>query len=76
MQPLFQVLEKLFSKKWLLGLVSQVDKGSGSLSDVSESISGGIYYAQQTVLSILKDITDTYLVEHPQKVNTMFIYSD
>ncbi|ONK73498.1 uncharacterized protein A4U43_C04F32240 [Asparagus officinalis] len=66
-QPLFRVLEKLFSKKWLLGLVSQVDKGSGSLSDVSESISGGIYYAQQTVLSILKDITDTYLVEHPHK---------
>lgn len=68
-QPLFVVLQKLFSKEWLLGLVSQGDKGSGSLSDVPESISSEVHYAQQTVLLVLKDIIESLLVERPDKDN-------
>jgi len=76
-QPLFQVLEKLFSREWLLDLVNPGDKASRSLSDVPESVTGGVYYAQQTVLLILKDIIDdSFLRAHPQKVNELFSYSD
>lgn len=68
-QPLFQVLGKLHSKEWILGLIIQGDPDSGSLSDIPEYINGGIYYAQQSILLILREITDSLLLEQSLKVD-------
>nr|XP_010919682.1 uncharacterized protein At3g06530 [Elaeis guineensis] len=66
-QPLFQALEKLFSNDWLLGLIGQGEKGSGALSEVPESLISAVYQAQQITLLVLKDITDSLILDHPIK---------
>ncbi|XP_073001076.1 uncharacterized protein At3g06530 isoform X2 [Typha latifolia] len=66
-QPLFRVLSELFSNGWLVNLCEQGAKGSGEESEVSESVSGVVYQAQQTTLLILKDITDSLEMDLPVK---------
>ncbi|KAK8952929.1 hypothetical protein KSP40_PGU017461 [Platanthera guangdongensis] len=62
-QPLFEVLDKLFSNDWL-GLST-----SGSVSEFSESFSASIYHTQHSTLLILKEIIDSLIIENPDEVN-------
>lgn len=71
-QPLFQALEKLFSNDWLLGLIGQGEDGSGALSEVCDSLISAVYQAQQITLLVLKDISDSPLLDHRIKVIIIF----
>nr|CAD1844938.1 unnamed protein product [Ananas comosus var. bracteatus] len=62
---LFEVLSKLFSNDWLLDLFDQGEKGATELSEISESVSGVVYQAQQTTLLIIKDVIDSLESDSP-----------
>ncbi|XP_020576310.1 uncharacterized protein At3g06530 isoform X2 [Phalaenopsis equestris] len=64
-QPLFEVLAKLFSDDWLLGLLGSGTTGSGSISGFTESFSAALYSARHTTLLILKDTIDSHIMTHP-----------
>ncbi|KAF9617505.1 hypothetical protein IFM89_036709 [Coptis chinensis] len=55
--PLFKLLSKVFKNEWLLGLVEQDKKWLGASSGVYETNISTICSIQQTVLSVLEDIT-------------------
>lgn len=72
-QPLLQVLGKIHTKEWVLGLVKLGDPYTEASSDIPQSITYGLYHAKQTILLVLKEITDTLSLQHPLKVG---IYSE
>jgi U3 small nucleolar RNA-associated protein 10 len=63
LQPLFQLLSKLLSDQWILGIVCQYNKGHDA-SPENPDLSNFMIEAQQLVLLILKDITDTLQSGH------------
>ncbi|WOL10215.1 hypothetical protein Cni_G18969 [Canna indica] len=59
--PLFKLLEKIFSDDWIIGVADQGAKEIVSVSEIPESISNAVYQSQQMILLILKDISDSLL---------------
>ncbi|XP_020693820.1 uncharacterized protein At3g06530 isoform X3 [Dendrobium catenatum] len=66
-QPLFEVLGKLFSNDWLLSLLSSDTTENGSVSGFSESFLAVLHPAQHSTLLILKDIIDSHVMGHSDK---------
>nr|CAH67614.1 OSIGBa0106P14.4 [Oryza sativa] len=67
LQPLFQLLSKLLSDQWILGIVCQYNKGRDA-SPENPDLSNFMIEAQQLVLLILKDITDTLQSGHQDEL--------
>ncbi|KAF2935198.1 hypothetical protein DAI22_04g215400 [Oryza sativa Japonica Group] len=67
LQPLFQLLSKLLSDQWILGIVCQYNKGHDA-SPENPDLSNFMIEAQQLVLLILKDITDTLQSGHQDEL--------
>ncbi|KAL6903803.1 hypothetical protein ACP4OV_004616 [Aristida adscensionis] len=63
LQPLFQLLSKLLSDQWISGVVCQYSRQHDSTSETPDS-SSFVNAAQQLVLLVLKDITDTLQSGH------------
>ncbi|KAF0894489.1 hypothetical protein E2562_039200 [Oryza meyeriana var. granulata] len=63
LQPLFQLLSKLLSDQWISGIVCQYNEGHDA-SSVTPDLSNFMIEAQQLVLLILNDITDTLQSGH------------
>ncbi|KAJ0970619.1 hypothetical protein J5N97_018578 [Dioscorea zingiberensis] len=72
LQPLFMVLEKLFSNDWLQSLIGQSEEGNAGITELSESNLGALCHAQQTTLIILKDIFE-FLSMNPHMKDDKFL---
>ncbi|PKA48764.1 Uncharacterized protein AXF42_Ash018706 [Apostasia shenzhenica] len=62
-QPLFEVLGKLFSDDWLQGVSNSSKVEGETVFEISESLSASLYHARQSTLLILKNITDSPLTD-------------
>uniref|UniRef100_A0A0E0KTI8 BP28 C-terminal domain-containing protein n=1 Tax=Oryza punctata TaxID=4537 RepID=A0A0E0KTI8_ORYPU len=67
LQPLFQLLSKLLCYQWISGIVCQYNKGHDTSSE-NPDLSYFMIEAQQLVLLILKDITDTLQSGHQDEL--------
>ncbi|KAL6651157.1 hypothetical protein ACP70R_010082 [Stipagrostis hirtigluma subsp. patula] len=63
LQPLFHILSKLLSDQWVSGIVCQYSKQHDTSSE-NPDLSSFVNTAQQLVLLVLKDITDTLQSGH------------
>ncbi|XP_062226340.1 uncharacterized protein At3g06530 isoform X2 [Phragmites australis] len=63
LQPLFQILSKLLSDQWISVIVCQYNKEHDTSSETPD-LSSFVKEAQQLVLLVLKDITDTLQSGH------------
>lgn len=58
LQPLFQILSKLRSDQWVLGIVCQYNSQHDASSETPD-LSSSMKEAQHLILLVLKDIMDT-----------------